>query len=55
MLVKANKRFSDGSNFLVSYTFSKSLDYGSSPASGGGAVGNPQTYTNVKAGRAFRL
>ncbi|HEX4946854.1 MAG TPA: TonB-dependent receptor [Blastocatellia bacterium] len=51
LLVKANKRFAGGSNFLFSYTFSKSLDYGSSPASGGGAVGNPQTYTNIKAGR----
>ncbi len=51
LLVKANKRFSGGSNFLLSYTFGKSLDYGSSPASGGGSVGNPQTYTNIKAGR----
>jgi hypothetical protein len=51
LLVKANKRFSGGSNFLFSYTFGKSLDYGGSPASGGGAVGGPQTYTNVKAGR----
>jgi hypothetical protein len=48
---KVVKRFSGGSNFLFSYTFSKSLDYGGSPASGGGAVGGPQTYTNVKAGR----
>lgn len=51
LLVKANKRFSGGANFLFSYTYGKSLDYGSSPASGGGAVGNPQTYTNIKAGR----
>src|SRR5262245_66641837 len=51
MLVKVNKRFSGGSNFLFSYTFGKSLDYGGSPASGGGAVGGAQTYTNVKAGR----
>lgn len=51
LLVKANKRFSGGSNFLFSYTFGKSLDYGGSPASGGGAVGGVQTYTNVKAGR----
>lgn len=51
LLVKANKRFSGGSNFLLSYTYGKSLDYGSSPASGGGSVGNPQTYTNIKAGR----
>ena len=51
LLVKANKRYSGGSNFLLSYTFGKSLDYGGSPASGGGSVGNPQTYTNIKAGR----
>jgi hypothetical protein len=51
LLVKVNKRFSGGSNFLFSYTFGKSLDYGGSPASGGGAVGGPQTFTNVKAGR----
>jgi hypothetical protein len=51
LLVKANKRFSGGSNFLFSYTFGKSLDYGGSPASGGGAVGGVQTITNIKAGR----
>jgi carboxypeptidase family protein/TonB-dependent receptor-like protein len=48
---KVVKRFSGGSNFLFSYTFGKSLDYGGSPASGGGSVGGAQTYTNVKAGR----
>ncbi len=48
---KLVKRFSGGSNFLFSYTFGKSLDYGGSPASGGGAVGGAQTYTDVKAGR----
>ena len=51
LLVKVNKRFSGGSNFLFSYTFGKSIDYGGSPASGGGAVGGPQTITNIKAGR----
>lgn len=51
LLMRVNKRFSGGSNFLLSYTYGKSLDYGSSPASGGGSVGNPQTYTNIKAGR----
>jgi hypothetical protein len=51
LLMKVNKRFSGGSNFLFSYTWGKSLDYGGAPASGGGAVGGPQTYTNVKAGR----
>ena len=36
--------------FLVSYTYGKALDYGGSAASGGGAVGNPQTVTNLEAG-----
>ena len=35
--------------FLVSYTYGKSLDYGGSAASGGGAVGNGQTITNMDA------
>ena len=48
---KLVKRFSGGSNFLFSYTWSKALDYAGSPASGGGSVGGPQTYTNIKAGR----
>lgn len=39
-----------GLTALVSYTYSKSLDYGGSAASGGGAAGNPQTITNLKAG-----
>ena len=47
--VKLQKRFSDGLQFLVSYTYGKSLDYGSSAASGGGAVGNGQTITNMDA------
>ncbi|HKX26628.1 MAG TPA: carboxypeptidase regulatory-like domain-containing protein [Blastocatellia bacterium] len=51
LVTKAEKRFSQGLQFLASYTFSKSLDYGGSPASGGGAVGNPQTVTDIKAGR----
>jgi outer membrane receptor protein involved in Fe transport len=42
---KLNKRFSHGLQFLVSYTFSKSLDLAGSPASGGGAVGGPQSVT----------
>ncbi len=48
---KLVKRFSGGSNFLFSYTWSKALDYAGAAASGGGAVGGPQTYTNIKAGR----
>ncbi len=51
MQTKLEKRFSDGLQFLVSYTFGKVLDYGGSAASGGGSVGNPQTYTNISAGR----
>lgn len=47
---KLTKRLSKGLQFLASYTFSKSLDYGGSAASSGGAVGNPQTVTNLRAG-----
>ena len=43
--VKLNQRFSHGLQYLVSYTFAKSLDYAGSPASGGGAVGGPQSVT----------
>jgi hypothetical protein len=48
--MKVTQRFSGGLQFLASYTYGKSLDYGGSAASGGGAVGNPQTVTNLKAG-----
>ena len=44
------KRYTHGLTALISYTYSKSLDYGGSAASGGGAAGNPQTVTNLKAG-----
>ena len=44
---KLLKRFSRGLQFLASYTFGKSLDYGGSAASGGGAVGNGQTVTRM--------
>ena len=43
--MKLNQRFSHGLQFLASYTFGKSLDYAGSPASGGGAVGGPQSVT----------
>ncbi len=43
--LKLNQRFSNGLQFLASYTFAKSLDYAGSPASGGGAVGGPQSVT----------
>jgi hypothetical protein len=42
---KLNKRFSRGLQFLASYTWGKSLDHAGSPASGGGAVGGPQSVT----------
>ena len=42
---KVVKRFSRGLQFLASYTYGKSLDYAGSAASGGGAVGNPQSIT----------
>ena len=44
------QRFRGGLQFLGSYTYGKALDYGGSAASGGGAVGNPQTVTNLEAG-----
>ena len=54
LVTKVEKRFSQGLQFLFSYTFGKSLDYGGTAASGGGAVGNPQTVTDIKAGRGSR-
>jgi hypothetical protein len=48
--IKYNKRYSHGLTSLISYTYSKSLDYGGSAASGGGSAGNPQTVTNLRAG-----
>jgi len=47
---KFTKRYSHGLTALINYTYSKSLDYGGSAASGGGAAGNPQTVTNLRAG-----
>jgi len=47
--LKLQKRFTNGVQFLVSYTYGKSLDYGGSAASGGGEVGNGQTITNMDA------
>ncbi|HEU0094027.1 MAG TPA: TonB-dependent receptor, partial [Vicinamibacteria bacterium] len=44
---KLLKRFAGGLQFLASYTFGKSLDYGASAASGGGAVGSGQTVTRM--------
>lgn len=42
---KLLKRYSHGLQFLLSYTFSQSLDLAGSAASGGGAVGGPQSIT----------
>ena len=49
--LKVTHRFSGGLQFLGSYTYGKALDYGGSAASGAGAVGNPQTVTNLAAGK----
>jgi hypothetical protein len=49
--LKVTQRFRGGVQFLGSYTYGKALDYGGSAASGGGAVGNPQTVTNLNAGK----
>ncbi|GAC1515858.1 MAG: hypothetical protein NVS1B11_34580 [Terriglobales bacterium] len=43
-------RQTHGLTAIISYTYGKSLDYGGSAASGGGAAGNPQTITNLRAG-----
>jgi hypothetical protein len=48
--LKVTQRFRSGLQFLGSYTYGKTLDYGGSAGSGGGAVGNPQTVTNLAAG-----
>jgi outer membrane receptor protein involved in Fe transport len=48
--LKVTQRFRGGLQLLGSYTYGKSLDYGGSAASGAGAVGNPQTITNLEAG-----
>ncbi len=49
--LKVQRRFTNGMQFLTSYTWSKSLDYGGSAASGGGSTGGPQTVTNLNAGK----
>jgi carboxypeptidase family protein/TonB-dependent receptor-like protein len=50
-ILKLQRRFASGVQFLSSYTFAKSLDYGGSAASGGGQTGGPQTVTNLNAGK----
>ena len=49
-ILRVEQRFANGVQFRVAYTYGKSLDYGGSAASGAGAVGNPQTVTNLEAG-----
>ena len=51
MQTKLSKKFSEGFQFLSSYTWAKSLDFGGTAASGGGSTGGPQTVTNIRAGR----
>jgi len=43
--MKVVKRYAAGLQFLLSYTFAKSLDHAGAPASGGGSVGGPQSVT----------
>ncbi|MGI8785668.1 MAG: TonB-dependent receptor domain-containing protein [Acidobacteriota bacterium] len=50
---KLSKRFAQGLQFLFSYTYGKTLDFGGSAASGGGSTGGPQTVTNLRAGRGL--
>lgn len=50
MTAELQKRMSRGFQSLTSYTWSHSLDEGSSAANGGGYVGNPQTITDTRAG-----
>ena len=50
-ILKVQRRFTQGVQFLTSYTWSKSLDYGGAAASGGGQTGGPQTVTNLNAGK----
>jgi hypothetical protein len=48
MTLKLERRFSNGFQLLGVYTYGKSLDYGGSVASGGGASGGPLTVTCIK-------
>ncbi|MBI3681097.1 MAG: carboxypeptidase regulatory-like domain-containing protein [Acidobacteria bacterium] len=48
---KAVKRFSQGLQFLFSYSYAKALDFGGSAGSGGGSTGGPQTITCIGCGR----
>ncbi|MEK7405934.1 MAG: TonB-dependent receptor [Acidobacteriota bacterium] len=51
LLTQLEKRFSGGLWFRINYTYAKSLDFGGSAASGGGAVGGGQTVTNMRSWR----
>ncbi|HUQ91961.1 MAG TPA: hypothetical protein VM120_09780 [Bryobacteraceae bacterium] len=51
LLTKLDKRFGSGLQGLLSYTYSKALDFGGSSGSGGGATGGPQTITCIRCAR----
>ncbi|MEO7653485.1 MAG: TonB-dependent receptor, partial [Bryobacteraceae bacterium] len=51
LLTKLDKRFGHGIQGLVSYTYSKAIDFGGSSGSGGGQTGGPQTITCIRCGR----
>ena len=51
LLSKLDKRFANGFQMLLSYTYSKALDFGGSSGSGGGATGGPQTITCIRCAR----
>jgi hypothetical protein len=50
MTAKLTKQFNHGYSFMASYSWSKALDDGSAAGDHGGAVGDPQTITNMPAG-----
>jgi len=47
---KLTKHFAHGYSFMVAYSWSKALDDGAAAGDHGGAVGDPQTITNMRAG-----
>ena len=53
LIGKLQKNFSNGLQFLTSYTYGKSLDMGGAVASGGGQTGGPQTITCLRCGRGL--
>lgn len=47
LLAQLERRYSNGLQFTANYTYAKSLDFGGSPASGGGQTGGPFTITCI--------